>query len=70
MWHKIDNFFANTELNLAYNSDNTKWSVKCGGNGDHSFEIHNPKNCLISVRGKCGHIIDTIEFLFLNIIQK
>jgi hypothetical protein len=67
MWHKVDNFFAKTDLNLSYNGEKTKWSDKCGGNGGNSFEIYSPKNCLISVRGKCGSHIDRIEFLFLDI---
>ena len=60
MWHKIDNFFSKTELNLAYNGNNTKWFDKCGGSGGNSFEITDPKNCLVSVRGKCANNIDRI----------
>ena len=43
------------------------WTTDYGGKGGHSFVFSDNSFSLIRVRGKCGAMVDQLQFTFVNI---
>ena len=45
-----------------------QWSEWAGGQGGNPTDFSgNPNLCLVAVRGRCGELVDNLQFLFLDV---